>query len=172
MGIQLGHGGRKGYGNAIVGPSSISADLDRYPVPQTLAISDLEDHFDLWRQAARRANEAGFDMVQLHGAHGYLIHSFLSPLSNQRQDEYGGGAVNRRRFLLNALDVVREVWPETKLVSVRLSAVDSLPGGLTAADAAMGAVVGACVGLLAGLFGSGLFLMIYRAVRHVRGRHD
>ncbi len=134
MGIQLSHGGRKGHGPDLIGPSPISADPQRYPVPRPVAESDMGSLLQLWRQAARRAREAEFDMIQLHGAHGYLLHSFLSPLANRRQDGYGGSPANRRRLLLEVVEAVQEEWPAERLLSVRLSAVDYLPDGLSLDD--------------------------------------
>lgn len=87
-----------------------------------------------WKDGARRAREAGFDLLQIHAAHGYLIHEFLSPLSNHRTDQYGGSFANRIRLLLEIVDAVKTEWSEDKPLSVRLSAVDYLPGGLTIED--------------------------------------
>jgi 2,4-dienoyl-CoA reductase-like NADH-dependent reductase (Old Yellow Enzyme family) len=84
---------------------------------------------DLFAQNTRRAREAGFDLVELHGAHGYLIHEFLSPLSNRRTDNYGGSFENRVRFLLEAVDAVRSEWPADKPLFVRISAVDWMDNG-------------------------------------------
>jgi 2,4-dienoyl-CoA reductase-like NADH-dependent reductase (Old Yellow Enzyme family) len=85
-------------------------------------------------QAAVRADHAGFDAIELHGAHGYLIHSFLSPLSNQRNDEYGGTRNNRMRFALEVFQAVREVWPEHKPLGIRVSSTDWVEGGWTIED--------------------------------------
>ena len=84
--------------------------------------------------AARRVDEAGFDIVELHFAHGYLLASFISPLTNTRDDEYGGSLENRLRFPLEVLDAVRKVWPSEKPISVRISAVDWAPGGMQSED--------------------------------------
>jgi anthraniloyl-CoA monooxygenase len=81
------------------------------------------------------ADEAGFDIIEFHFAHGYLLASFLSPLTNQRSDEYGGSLENRMRFPIEVLDAVRPVWPDHKPISVRISAVDWAPGGTEVADA-------------------------------------
>ena len=134
MGIQLSHGGRKGHGDSLIGPSAISADPQRYPVPQELTDEGIDQLLMLWKEAAGRAREAGFDMIQLHGAHGYLLHSFLSPIANQRQDQYGGSPENRRRLLMRVVQSVKEEWPDDRLLSVRLSAVDYVSGGLTLED--------------------------------------
>jgi len=87
-----------------------------------------------FRVAAERALKAGFQVIELHAAHGYLFHEFLSPLSNHRTDEYGGDLRNRMRFLLETADAVREVWPNELPLFVRLSATDWTEGGLTIAD--------------------------------------
>jgi 2,4-dienoyl-CoA reductase-like NADH-dependent reductase (Old Yellow Enzyme family) len=79
--------------------------------------------------AAVRADKAGFDVVEIHGAHGYLIHEFLSPLANRRTDEYGGSRQNRMRFLLEIVEAMRPAWPEEKPLFVRISATDGSPGG-------------------------------------------
>ena len=132
MGIQIAHGGRKSWGEELVAPSALP-----YPdkaKPHALSVSEIIDVVQSWRQAARRADEAGFDLLQIHGAHGYLIHEFLSPLSNLRTDAYGGSLENRMRFLVEIVEAVQEVWPVEKPLSVRLSAVDYLDGGLTIDD--------------------------------------
>ena len=85
-------------------------------------------------QAARRAERAGFDMIELHCAHGYLLGSFISPLTNRRGDEYGGGLDNRLRYPLEVFEAMRDVWPSTKPMSVRLSATDWMEGGITPED--------------------------------------
>jgi anthraniloyl-CoA monooxygenase len=86
-------------------------------------------------QAARRADRAGFDMIELHAAHGYLLASFISPLTNKRKDEYGGALENRLRFPLEVFRALRAVWPDEKPMSVRISATDWQDGGLTDGDA-------------------------------------
>ena len=83
---------------------------------------------------AARARDAGFRIAELHGAHGYLIHSFLSPISNRRNDAYGGDLAGRARFLMETIDAVRAVWPDSLPLFVRLSCSDWLPGGLTLED--------------------------------------
>ena len=86
---------------------------------------------DAFAAAATRAARLGIDAVQLHGAHGYLLHQFLSPLSNQRTDEYGGSTENRMRFPLEVFDAVRKAWPEAKPLGIRVSATDLVDGGWT-----------------------------------------
>ncbi|MGL4525254.1 MAG: NADPH dehydrogenase, partial [Spirochaetia bacterium] len=87
-----------------------------------------------FREGARRAEEAGFDFVEIHGAHGYLISEFLSPLTNHREDDYGGSLPNRARFLLEIVREIREVFPEEKVVGLRISAKDYMEGGNTVED--------------------------------------
>ena len=133
MGIQLAHAGRKACGPELAAPSALPAGPDK-PVPQALSKAEIQQIVDLWGQAAGRAAAAGFDFVQIHGAHGYLIHEFLSPLSNTRDDEYGGDLNGRMRFLLEVVEAVKANWPGDRPLSVRLSAVDYIDGGLTVQD--------------------------------------
>jgi 2,4-dienoyl-CoA reductase-like NADH-dependent reductase (Old Yellow Enzyme family) len=138
--VQLAHAGRKawssskGYGpDPVVSPSPLPFDEGWRP-PQELDDSEIQTIISAWRAAARRAGDAGFDIVEIHGAHGYLNHQFLSPLSNQRTDSYGGTLPNRMRLLLEVAEAVREVWPEDKPLFVRVSATDWVDGGLTLAE--------------------------------------
>ena len=94
-----------------------------------LTLDDIAAIVDAFRDAARRALAAGFDVVEIHAAHGYLIHEFLSPLSNTRTDEYGGSFENRIRLCLEVVDAVRGVWPERLPLFVRISATDWSDGG-------------------------------------------
>lgn len=132
MGIQIAHGGRKSWGDELVAPSSLA--FPNMATPHALSVPEIKAVIESWRHGTRRAHAAGFDVLQIHGAHGYLIHEFLSPLSNQRNDEYGGSLDHRMRFLLEIVEAVKEEWPEDKPLSVRLSAVDYLEGGLTIQD--------------------------------------
>ncbi|GAA4717812.1 2,4-dienoyl-CoA reductase [Promicromonospora umidemergens] len=144
-GIQLAHAGRKAStwrewgshpdGNVPaehggwqpVGPSPIA--FSGLAVPTELTTDDIREVVDAFAAAARRAVDAGFDILEIHGAHGYLLHEFLSPLSNQRADEYGGSLENRSRVLLETVDAIRaEVGQDVPLV-VRLSATDWIEGG-------------------------------------------
>jgi 2,4-dienoyl-CoA reductase-like NADH-dependent reductase (Old Yellow Enzyme family) len=144
-GIQLAHAGRKasvaapwrgdrvlddsdGGWRPILGPSA-EAFSPRTPVPCEMSRDDIGQAIGDFRRAAKRALAAGFELIELHGAHGYLLHEFLSPLSNKRTDEYGGPFENRIRFMLAAVDAVREVWPEALPLLVRLSATDWTEGG-------------------------------------------
>lgn len=143
-GIQLGHAGRKAStdvpwrgGRAVsdesggwepVAPSALSFS-DRTRKPRTLSVEDIERIVDDFAAAAKRALAAGFRVVELHGAHGYLMHQFLSPLVNQRTDEYGGSLDNRMRFPLSVARAVREVWPDELPLFVRISGSDWVDGG-------------------------------------------
>ncbi|MCW2811759.1 MAG: oxidoreductase, partial [Friedmanniella sp.] len=97
---------------------------------------DIDETVAAFAAAARRSDEAGFDVVEIHAAHGYLVHEFLSPLSNQRTDGYGGDFDGRVRFLLEIVDAVRAVWPTEKPLFVRLSATDWVEGGWDGAQSA------------------------------------
>ncbi|MET0544250.1 MAG: NADH:flavin oxidoreductase/NADH oxidase [Variovorax sp.] len=148
-GIQLGHGGRKssttrpwnGNGPLLesdlangdlpwttVAPSAVPVH-QTWQVPQSMGPQELAEVREAYRQAARRALQAGFDVVEIHMAHGYLLHTFLSPLSNLRTDDYGGSLDNRMRFPLEIAAIVREEWPKDKPLMVRFSSVDDYPGG-------------------------------------------
>jgi 2,4-dienoyl-CoA reductase-like NADH-dependent reductase (Old Yellow Enzyme family) len=143
-GIQLAHAGRKGStprpwasGHAVapeeggwqpLGPTG-EAFASGYPVPRGLTAAELPAIVASFRAAAIRARAAGFDVAEIHAAHGYLIHQFLSPLVNSRTDQYGGSFDNRIRFCLEVADAVRSVWPEHLPVFVRLSCSDWKDGG-------------------------------------------
>ncbi|HEU5380947.1 MAG TPA: NADH:flavin oxidoreductase/NADH oxidase [Ktedonobacteraceae bacterium] len=147
--IQLAHAGRKastyrpwsGRGEVsvaegrwqTVGPSE-QRFADNYPLPHVLSASEIQEIVSNFQQAARRALKAGFKMVEIHGAHGYLVHEFLSPLSNLRTDKYGGTLENRMRLLLEIVEATRQVWPENLPLLVRLSATDWTEGGVTIHD--------------------------------------
>jgi 2,4-dienoyl-CoA reductase-like NADH-dependent reductase (Old Yellow Enzyme family) len=102
---------------------------DNYPMPQALTTDGIHEVVKAFAAAARRASEAGFRVIEIHAAHGYLIHEFLSPLSNQRSDAYGGSFENRTRMLREVVAAVREVWPERFPLFVRVSATDWVEGG-------------------------------------------
>jgi anthraniloyl-CoA monooxygenase len=103
-------------------------------LPREITRSDMERVRDDYAQAAVNADKANFDMLELHAGHGYLLSGFISPLSNQRTDEFGGSLENRMRFPLEVFDVVRANWPRHKPMSVRISATDWAPGGTTPED--------------------------------------
>jgi 2,4-dienoyl-CoA reductase-like NADH-dependent reductase (Old Yellow Enzyme family) len=142
--IQLGHAGRKAssqrpwvgngpltppdreYGD-ISWPTVSSSDVpvnETWPIPAPLAVSQMQEMIRSWQEATLRAHKAGFDILEIHMAHGYLLHQFLSPVSNNRHDDYGGSLVNRMRYPLEVAAAVRAVWPAGKPVFVRISAVD------------------------------------------------
>ena len=97
---------------------------EKWPVPKALERHEVKDLVQAWGEAARRAQQAGFDVLELHGAHGYLVHEFLSERSNQRTDEYGGSESNRMRFITEIAEAVRVHWPDHKPLFVRLSVED------------------------------------------------
>jgi anthraniloyl-CoA monooxygenase len=150
IGIQLGHAGRKGAtrrlwegdseplpegGWPLISASPLPYFPDRSPVPREMTTGDMQRVTADFVQATHLAEEAGFDLLEIHMAHGYLLASFISPLTNTRGDEYGGSLTNRMRFPLEVFDACRAVWPAHKPMSVRISAVDWLPGGVDAQDA-------------------------------------
>ncbi len=148
-GIQLGHSGRKARTGRpweggrplersddiedwdaweLVAPSAIAAD-ERSPVPRALERTEIADVVQAFGKAAARAYAAGFDVVEIHGAHGFLIHEFLSPVANQRTDDYGGSELNRMRFAIEVVEAVRANWPASKPLFLRLSAEDDAGWG-------------------------------------------
>jgi 2,4-dienoyl-CoA reductase-like NADH-dependent reductase (Old Yellow Enzyme family) len=152
--IQLAHAGRKAsmarpwYGNgplteedgkrgdsawSIVAASAAPVG-EGWIAPRALKKGDVEVLLNAYRQAVRRAHAAGFDIVEIHAAHGYLLHTFLSPLSNKRDDEYGGSLENRMRFPLEVAKAVREAWPKAKPLFLRCSSIDDVEGGWSIED--------------------------------------
>ena len=146
--LQLGHAGRKGStqlgwdrmdhpltdGNwELVAPSPLPYSPDSH-TPRALTRADMDKIVADFVRSTRYAHEAGFDMVEMHAAHGYLLSSFISPLTNLRTDEYGGSIENRARFPLEVFKAMRAAWPADKPMSVRVSATDWAPGGLSEAD--------------------------------------
>ncbi|OLS03687.1 NADPH dehydrogenase NamA [Tissierella creatinophila] len=129
--IQLAHAGRKSDSEDeyIVAPSEI-LHSENYKLPYELKSCDIKDLIIRFKDGARRALEAGFDAIEIHAAHGYLIHEFLSPITNKRVDEYGGSLGNRTRFLKEILLAIKEVWPKEKPILVRFSATDYKQGGI------------------------------------------
>jgi 2,4-dienoyl-CoA reductase-like NADH-dependent reductase (Old Yellow Enzyme family) len=144
-GIQLGHSGRKarrcvpwegrtpltdecpgvdhGERWELIAPSAIAHD-EKYQTPREMTHADIAELIEGWSQGARRAEEAGFDVLEIHGAHGYLIHQFLSAAANERTDQYGGSLENRMRFAVEVARGVRRHWPSHKPLFLRVSAVD------------------------------------------------
>ncbi|TYR76363.1 NADPH dehydrogenase NamA [Rossellomorea vietnamensis] len=134
-GIQLAHAGRKAVIEGdIIAPSSIAFN-EKMKTPLEMSKNDIEETVTAFKQGAERAKKAGYDVIEIHAAHGYLINEFLSPLSNKRSDEYGGSAENRYRFLREVLEAVNEVWNGP--LFVRVSAKDYAEGGLDAEDYAI-----------------------------------
>jgi NADPH2 dehydrogenase len=132
IGIQLGHAGRKAdLEGDIYAPSAIAFN-EKYKTPKEMTKEDIQKAIRAFQEGARRAKEAGFDVIEIHAAHGYLINQFLSPLSNKRTDEYGGSEENRLRFLLETIKAVKEVWDGP--LFVRVSANDYHEKGLTPDD--------------------------------------
>ena len=149
IGLQLGHSGRKGStrlmwegmdeplpegGWEVCGPSPVPYGPGS-PVPRELTRADMDRRVAEFTAAARRGADAGFDLLELHCAHGYLLSSFLSPVANKRADSYGGSLENRLRFPLEVFDAVRAAWPAGKPVTVRISASDWVPDGNDEHDA-------------------------------------
>lgn len=150
IGVQLSHAGRKASvcrpwdggefhrqaegGWQTIGPSAVA--FGDYPAPIAMTLDDIDRVVRDFRSAARRAVEAGFDVIEIHAAHGYLAHQFLSPIANARTDDYGGSLANRARFLLQIVREVRDVVGEELPLMVRLSATDWLKGGVTVDDIA------------------------------------
>lgn len=129
--IQLNHAGRKHIGSGeLVAPSAVKFD-EESNMPEELSKDQIDELILSYKNAAHRADSAGFDAIEIHAAHGYLIHQFLSPLSNHRTDEYGGNRENRTRFLKEILQAVGQVWPKEKPVFVRVSACDYKENGIT-----------------------------------------
>jgi len=149
-GMQLAHAGRKASTNQpwngakpispaeggwtpICGPSELGFS-DGYQTPRALSITEIGRVVQAFAAAARRAEAAGAKIIELHSAHGYLLHEFLSPLSNQRTDQYGGSFENRIRLLREIVAAVRKVWPEKYPLWLRISATDWVEGGWTVAE--------------------------------------
>ncbi len=137
IGIQINHGGRKCEANVpeIEAPSPVPYE-EGSKTPREMTIQDIKDTVDEFKMAAVRADKAGFDLIQVHAAHGYLLSEFMSPLTNMRTDEYGGNYENRVRFLGEVLDAVGNVWPVEKPIEVRVSAEDYGEDGNKAEDVA------------------------------------
>lgn len=140
LGVQLAHAGRKAWSaDRGVGPEQPVAPSalpfgQEWRVPHELGSAEIDQIVDAWQAAAMRAEAAGVDVIEIHAAHGYLNHQFLSPLSNLRTDGYGGTLENRVRFPIRVVKAVRQVWPEEKPLFVRVSATDWQDGGLTPDD--------------------------------------
>ena len=127
--IPIGAGGWQPWGASAI-PFG-----DGYNMPHAMSVAEIQDIIGQFIATARMAREAGMKILELHGAHGYLVHSFLSPISNHRNDQYGGDLNGRARLLMELVDAVRTEWPDDLPLFVRLSCVDWMAGGLTIADA-------------------------------------
>jgi NADPH2 dehydrogenase len=125
-GIQINHAGRKAKVENPIGPSAVSYS-DDYQIPGEMTIDDIKEVVLSFKKAARRADEAGYDLLEIHGAHGYLIFQFLSPISNKRTDLYKDGKV----FLREVVEAITEVWPKEKVLVLRVSATEYVEGGVT-----------------------------------------
>ncbi|MEY3076179.1 MAG: hypothetical protein RLZZ131_305 [Actinomycetota bacterium] len=150
IGIQLWHAGQKGStttpwqgqdyvapesgGWQAVAPSALA--FGKLPTPKPLEVEEIQSIINDYRRSAELALEAGFDVVEIHGAHGYLIHSFLSPLTNKREDHYGGSYENRTRFVKEVVTAIRQVWPATHPLFIRLSTDDWVEQGWRVGDSA------------------------------------
>ncbi len=152
--IQLGHAGRKGamqrpwFGNGPLNAEDFKRGEKQWPIvsatsepmapgyltPHAMTPDEIGKLVQQWAEAAKRAVEAGFEMIEIHNAHGYLVHQFLSPLSNKRNDGYGGDFAGRTRFPLEITEAIRKVIPQGMPLFVRISAVDGLDGGWTLDD--------------------------------------
>lgn len=154
--IQIGHAGRKASttvpwlggrakqdGRSLtkqegawqtVAPSALSFGDNKDHMPTAMTLADIENVIKAFAAAARRADNAGFEVLEVHAAHGYLLHSFYSPLTNKREDAYGGSEANRQRLLLDVIAAVRRVWPEHKTLVLRFNMDDFCEGGMTFDD--------------------------------------
>jgi len=148
IGIQLWHAGQKGSTTApwqgqghvspaeggwiAVAPSAVA--FGELPAPLEITKEEMQVTLKDYQESAQRALRAGFDVLEIHAAHGYLIHSFLSPITNKREDEYGGSFENRIRFAVEVVEAVREVWPSSHPLFIRTSAHDWVEGGWTTED--------------------------------------
>jgi len=150
IGLQLGHSGRKGATKlmwegmdqplttgmwSVCGPSPLAYAPGLSQVPRELTAAEMRQILAQFVASAQAADRAGFDLLELHCAHGYLLSSFISPVSNQRTDEFGGSLPRRLRYPLEVFGAVRAVWPAAKPMTVRISATDWVPGGITGAEA-------------------------------------
>ncbi|HHX68748.1 MAG: NADH:flavin oxidoreductase/NADH oxidase [Miniphocaeibacter sp.] len=131
VGIQLAHAGRKSETKNLIhfAPSAIKFN-EEYTLPKEMDKEDIKKVIKSFGEASKRALEADFDLIEIHGAHGYLIHEFLSPITNKREDEYGGNLKNRTRLLKEILKEVKKYWAEDRTISLRISASDYLSQGI------------------------------------------
>lgn len=150
LGIQISHAGRKGSSNIpwikhneplkknkswkTFAPSPIKRDKN-WPTPHEMSKRDIDFVINKFKNSAKLANNAGFDCLEIHMAHGYLLHEFFSPISNKRKDDYGGNLENRSRLLLQIASAIRSVWPQKKILGARITGSDHLKNGINEEDA-------------------------------------
>ena len=153
IGVQIGHAGRKGSsarpwdggahleddegGWPVIGPADEAFDQDGtrlFKAPHAMTVAEIKAMQDAFVASAKRALDAGYELLEIHGAHGYLLHSFFTPLVNTRTDAYGGDFEGRSRMMVETVEAVRKVWPERLPLAVRLSVTDWIDGGLTIED--------------------------------------
>lgn len=151
IGIQISHSGRKGSANIpwvkkgknltkkdnswkTYAPSKIKRS-NGWPKPKEMKINQIKKLINDFKKATTRIDHAGFDCLEIHMAHGYLLHEFMSPISNVREDKYGGNLKNRCTLLLEIADIVRKAWPKNKILGARITGSDHLPGGVNVKDA-------------------------------------
>jgi len=127
--IQINHAGRKTGTNDPIGPSSLAYSEEEI-IPKEMTIKDIQDMVKAFQDAAKRADRAGFDGLEIHAAHGYLLSQFMSPISNQRRDKYGQPHV----FLKEVIDAIKDVWPNDKMLTLRISATEYHPDGFDVED--------------------------------------
>jgi len=148
-GIQISHSGRKGSSYEpwikpncslpkkkswkTLSASSIARDKG-WPKPIEMSIKQIKEIIKKFKNSAIRANRAGFDCLEIHMAHGYLLHQFFSPISNKRKDDYGGNFINRSRFLLEIAKEIRKIWPSQKIIGARITGTDHVKNGITIND--------------------------------------
>ena len=150
IGIQISHSGRKGSASLpwvnngksltiknnswqTLAPSPLKRS-NGWPIPKEMKIKDINKLINDFKKSAVAANNAGFDCLEIHMAHGYLLHEFMSPISNIRKDKYGGSLSNRCRLLIEISQIVRKVWPKNKILGARITGSDHLDGGINIKD--------------------------------------
>jgi len=150
VGIQISHSGRKGSANLpwINKGKSLKKNQNKWttissspikrstgwPVPKEMKIKDIKKLINDFKKAAIAAKHINFDILEIHMAHGYLLHQFMSPISNKRQDKYGGNLVNRTRLLIEISETIRKVWPKDKVLGARITGLDHLSRGINIKD--------------------------------------